>query len=199
MTETRILKRLNKAQIEKIRSVRMHFRRAQELTGVPWRAIATLWYRETFSVAPPTNRQGGQFQFDPPPSKSTLIGYLAKYILPGKLTGEEKAELLKRGIEHFPTAAIFAACHLRHKAHAVLTPDAKEDEIKDAFYGYNGRAYGSADKSPYVMNYADFDHYEMRVRGTVRDQNGNNMRVDNINKQIGALVVYRQLQKEIDG
>lgn len=199
MTEQRVLKRLNAQQIQHIRNQRPHFRRAEELTGVPWRAIAAVWYRETFSVAPPEDRQGGQFQFDPPPSKATLKSYLEKYTLPGKLTAEEKTALINNGVEHFATAAIFAACHMRHKSKPVITPKATEEDLKDAFWGYNGKAYGSADKSPYVMNYADFDHFEMRVKGTVLDKSGKKIPVNNINKQIGALVVYRQLQKELEG
>ncbi|MBA3993401.1 MAG: hypothetical protein C0469_07725 [Cyanobacteria bacterium DS2.3.42] len=199
---TKILKRLTQSEINKIAAQKPIFQRAQDLTGVPWRAIATIWYRETFSVAPPTHRVGGQFQFDPPPSDESLMYLLHNYTkVP---TMAEKEALVKSGIEYFTSAAIFAACWLRHKSKFVLTIAATDEHIKDAFYGYNGRAYKDADHSPYVMNYFDEDHYEMRIYGTVRDAKGNNIRLkdkdgkDGVpNKQIGAFVVYKQLQQAI--
>lgn len=201
MTGMMILKRLTTSEINKIASQKPIFQRAQDVTGVPWRAIATIWYRESFSIAPPTHRVGGQFQFDPPLNEKTMRYLLDKYT---NLNEEQKIAHIKSGIEYFTSAAVFAACWLRHKANPILTPSASDDDIKDAFYGYNGRAYKDADHSPYVMNYADEDHYEMRIYGTVRNAHGNNVRLkdkdgrDGVpNTQIGALVVYRQLKTAI--
>lgn len=192
-----ILKRLTQQEINKILSQKSVFERAQQITGVPWQAIAAIWYRESFSLAPP-KRPGGQFQFDPPLTKSGIKHLLDLYT---KLPEHDKEWMVASGQEHFQTAAILAACWLRHKAKPVLTPDSPDEHIKDAFYGYNGRAYGSAGMSPYVMNYFDEGHFEMRVYGTVRRPDGTNERLKDAygkdgvpNKQIGAFVIYRQLR-----
>lgn len=200
------MKKLTADQIEKFRKQKHVFVRAQELTGVPWQAIAAVWMRETFSVSPPADRQGGQFQFDPPLTAERMQDKLDRYILPGKLTPEEKAAIIARGQESFPDAAILAACHMRAMCKFYITPNASDVTIKDAFYGYNGRAYGSADKSPYVMNYFDDKHWEMRVYGTVLDKRGRKIRVQEKlkdgtvrdgrpNLQLGAFTVYYQLRE----
>lgn len=186
--------KLTKDQISKILDNVFVFKMAQRLTGVPWEAVAALWMRESFSVAPP-DRVGGQFQFDPPLQRNQMKQLLDRFVLPGSCTQEVKDAIVKCGQSHFQSAAVLAACFLRHKAAHVLTPDADDEAIKDAFYGYNGRKYGSVDKSPYVMNGFDAEHMNMRLRGTVPDKRDPSKRVwvDIIDKRPGAFTVYKQL------
>ncbi|NJL71184.1 MAG: hypothetical protein HC888_05980 [Candidatus Competibacteraceae bacterium] len=66
---------LTKEQLKKIADNRHVFDSAQAHTGVPWQAVAAIWTRESFSVAPP-KRPGGQFQFDPVPTKQQLTSLL---------------------------------------------------------------------------------------------------------------------------
>ena len=54
------------------------FLSAQGNTGVPWQAIAGIWYRESFSLTPPTT-PGGPFQFDSIPSSESLALLLKRF------------------------------------------------------------------------------------------------------------------------
>lgn len=184
------LRKLSPDQVKHIQKQYKIFLKVERVTGVPWQAVASLWYRESFSVAPPS-RPGGQFQFDPPhPPPDRIHDLLSKYT---KLNYHERQLCVERGVEHFPTAALLAACHLRDHCHQVLSLESSDEDIKDAFYGYNGRKYGSADHSPYVMNGYDEQHLDMRVRGTVREPDGSNKWVDVIDSNMGAFCVYKHL------
>lgn len=182
--------RLTDRQIDRIRQVKHVFEKAQKLTGVPWQAIAAVWYRESFSVTPPKT-PGGSFQFDPIPSAQRLRGLLKQFT---SLNNSQIEDYVFRGVNNFETGAVFAACWLRLKTGPVITPNASDDVIKDAFYGYNGRAYGSADKSPYVMNGFDDKHKDMVLRGTIPDGQGGRKRVEIVDKRPGAFTVYKQLK-----
>lgn len=182
---------LNKNELERIRKVKPIFVRAQDLTGVPWQAVAAVWYRESFSVAPP-NTPGGSFQFDPVPANSTLEDLLKRYT---KLSASERARHVRAGVYNFQAGAIFCACWLRQKTKHMLLLDKSDTAIKDALFGYNGRAYGTADSSPYVMSQADQAHAQMVLRGTIPDKTapGGRRWIEVIDKRPGAFVVYRQL------
>jgi hypothetical protein len=163
---------------------------AERLVSVPWQAIAAIWYRESFSIAPP-DIPGGQFQFDPVPSSSQLGAMLARYVV---LSASDLQALVKRGVNEFSSACLFAACHLRDVARYDLALDQSDEAIKDAFYGYNGRGYGpSPDDSPYVMNNFDAAHLNMRIVGSEPDGHGGRIRVDTIDLRPGAFTVYKQL------
>lgn len=184
--------RLSPVEVEKIeRFGRPLFLEVQEHTGVPWQALAAVWYRESFSITPP-ERPGGSFQFDPIPSNETLRRVLVRF---SDLNAERIEVLVAMGINIFHAAAYFAACWLRRNARAVITPDATDDEIKDAFWGYNGRAYGSADNSPYVMNGWDENHMDMVIRGTLLSKDGSKVRVRTVDKRPGAFCVYKHLKE----
>ena len=182
--------RLTERQLSKLLGHREMFEHVERLTGVPWRAMAAVWYRESFSVAVPKT-PGGQFQFDPPPPDHQLRWLLHTFT---QLEPAEIEQLIKRGICDFEAAALFAACHLRTKVRPVVTPDASDQLIIDALWGYNGRAYGSADHSPYVMSGLDAEHDGMIIRGTIPDQAGGRKRIATVDRRPGAYVVYRQLR-----
>jgi hypothetical protein len=168
------------------------FLRAQQLVSVPWQAMAAIWYRESFSVSPPKT-PGGPFQFDPPdPARSTLKALLKRYVT--ALSDSDLQTLVTAGIDDFAAACIFAACHLRDGAKYVLSQDHSDTAMLDAFYGYNGRAWGlDPENSPYVMNNYDAAHMNMRIRGSVPDGNGGRKWIDTVDLRPGAFTVYKQL------
>jgi hypothetical protein len=182
--------RLTDRQIDRIRQVKHVFEKAQNLTGVPWQAIAAVWYRESFSVTPPKT-PGGPFQFDPVLNPVTQRTLLKRFT---QLSDAEIERYVNKGCNDFEAGALYAACWLRLKTKPVITPDVSDDVIKDAFYGYNGRAYGSADRSPYVMSGFDDKHTDMVLRGTIPDGKGGRKRVEIVDKRPGAFTVYKQLK-----
>jgi hypothetical protein len=181
------------AQIAKIKTLKSVFLRAQELTGVPWQAICAVWYRESFSVASPKT-PGGPYQFDPPLHDNVMYGLLNTFA--PSLTKEQMKELVRRGINDFAAGAVLCACWLRLHAKAKITPKSTMEDIKDAFWGYNGRAFHDADHSFYVMNGFDDKHMNMHIVGTVPNGKGGRKHIDTTDKRPGALTVYRQLLEE---
>jgi hypothetical protein len=177
-------------QMDHIRQVKHVFEKVEALTGVPWQAVAAVWYRESFSVTPPKTL-GGPFQFDPI-LEPAIICNLLKFFT--KLSELEIQHYARKGVNDFETGALCAACWLRLKTKPVITPNVSDEVIKDAFYGYNGRAYGSADKSPYVMNGLDEKHLNMVLRGTIPDGKGGRKRIEIVDKRPGAFTVYTQLK-----
>lgn len=184
------LKRLTAHQLMIIAQRKPVFEHAQALTGVPWQAIAAVWYRESFSVTPPKT-PGGPFQFDPVPPRARLNELLKSYT---KLDENERAALIGKGVNDFQAGTVFCACWLRHQSKANLSVDHSDAAIKDAFYGYNGRAWGAnPDNSPYVANESDLKHDDMIIRGTIPDGHGGRKRIETIDGRPGAFAVYRQL------
>lgn len=189
---------LTKKQIEYIDSLKFQFARGERLTGVPWRAIAAIWSRESFSVASPKT-PGGPFQFDPPLSKLQITNLLKRYT---KLPDIEIAAYAVKGVNDFETALLCCACWLRQKCTPVLTSNSPDADIKDAMYGYNGRVYGSADKSPYVMNgyspkHMGKDGQGMVLVGSIPDGQGGRKQIRIVDKRPGAFTVYNILKSEV--
>jgi hypothetical protein len=188
--------RLSAKEIEKFKAVKPTFVRAQEITQVPWQAIAAVWYRESFSITPPKT-PGGSFQFDPVPPNEFLRSLLDRFTT---LSDAQKKVIVAAGVYRFEAAAILAACFLRHKTGPKITVDASDEFVRDAFWGYNGRSYGSAENSPYVMNFYDANYcgpsgQGMIVRGTIPDGKGGRIHIHGPSKQLGAFTVYKQLKK----
>ncbi len=183
-------KGLAEFEILKVKSVYKRLRAIQDLTGVPWQALAGIWFRESLSVSPPAT-PGGPWQFDPVPSQGTLRGLLSRFT---KLSDIEKDKLVHLGVNDFYAGGVFAACFLRTKTGPVITPSSPESVIKDAIYGYNGRKYGDVDNSPYVVNGLDEAHYPMRLRGTIPDGHGGRTWVATDDTRPGAFTVYKQLK-----
>lgn len=89
-----------------------------------------------------------------------------------------------------------AAQFIQEKSGFRLDHKKNDDSVvKDAFWGYNGRAYGSADKSPYVMNKFDDQHQDMHIHGTVLNEAGKRIHINNVDKKMGAFTFYQQLKE----
>ena len=162
----------------------------QQKTGVPWQALAGIWYRESFSMTPPTT-PGGPWQFDPPPTDARIVDWLNRYT---NLDDFEKGTVRTKGVNNFYTGGILAACHMQESVNGVLKPDCPDNFVKSAIYSYNGRAYKNADDSPYVMNGFDADHNGMHLRGSIPNGHGGRSWIDIIDHRPGAFVVYKQLK-----
>lgn len=186
---------LTDSQIQTIKKNKSVYVNAEHLTGVPWQAVAAVHFREHSLGTSNPERVGGPFQFDPPLTEIQMRSLLKRFTNIGKK--ETIEEYVRKGINTFETAAVFAACWLRHKSVPVITPTASDESIKDAFWGYNGKAYGSADKSPYVMNMYDSAHMNMVLRGTVPDKKNPSKRVkvETVDKRPGAFTIYKELKR----
>lgn len=183
--------KLTSAQIAVFKNHKPVFMRAQEATGVPWEAVAAVWYRESFSVTPPKT-PGGPYQFDPIPQPGKLAWLLDNFT--SKLTEKEKHDLIIRGVNDFSAGAIFCAAHLRSATRYLITVLATDEAIKDALYGYNGRAYSSCERSPYVMNNYDEHHKDMTISGSIPDGKGGRKWISTTDKKLGAFAVFKQLR-----
>lgn len=192
---------LSSDQVKKIVAVKNVFTASSTFTGVPWQAVASIWYRESFSLTPPKT-PGGPFQFDPVPPALILCDWLQLY---AGLDTNKKSDMIiihdlcTGGINTFSTAAVFAACWLRHKCHFDLAKDHSDKAVMDAFYGYNGRAFGPyPQSSPYVYNNFDLQHTNMVMRGSIPSPGSKTGRrfISVIDRRPGAFTVYRQLIDE---
>lgn len=187
------LKRLDKNQLQAFVRVKAILQRAAALTGVPWQAIAAIWYRESFSVASPET-PGGPFQFDPPLSQVRMRKLLTTYC--PSLTPAERELLIYQGLDKFASAAVFAACWLREMSQYNLKDNHSDQAMLDAFYGYNGRAFGpNPYNSNYVVNELDLAHDDMLIRGSIPDKNnpGKRIWIKKTDLRPGAFTVYKQL------
>jgi hypothetical protein len=193
--------RLMPPELAKVVNAKPTLEKAANITSVPWQMLAAVWYRESFSVEPPVT-PGGPFQFDPEPTKNVGEALLKDFT---KLDASEIDFYLKKGVNVFPIAAVFCGCWLRHQCKYDLVAELKEPDpgksiaIMDAFYGYNGRAWGQhPQSSPYVYNEFDEMHHGMIMRGSIPDRYAANGRqwITIIDRRPGAFTVYTQLLKE---
>ncbi len=189
--------RLAPAQLKRCRDYQGHFEKVEASTGVPWEAIAGIWYRESFSVTPPAT-PGGPFQFDPVPEMHHLFDLLNKY---SNLSFEDKKILVSKGVNDFYAASFFAACHGRDHCNPVITPDCSDEAILDFFWGYNGKAkyQGSPRGSFYVYNGYDNAHTGLLIIGSIPDKTSptGRKRIKTKDRRPGAFVVYKQLKGEL--
>lgn len=175
---------------KKIRSVMPVFKHVSELTGVHPYILAGVWYRESLSIAPPKT-PGGPFQFDPPLSGTKIASLLKART---NLTAKEIEVFAHKGVNDFETAAFCAAAFLQEKVNGRLTLNPTDSLVKDAFWAYNGRAYGSVEKSPYVMNNYDADHKDLRIIGTIPNPDGTRKKINVIDRRFGAFTIYKYLR-----
>lgn len=192
-----VLKRLSKKDLKKIASLKSVFLMAEELTGVPWQAVAAVWYRESFSVTLPKT-PGGQFQFDPIPERAVILALFDRFA-PGYVHFPQLVNWVKysQATNVFDSGAVLAACWLRSKSKFNISVNHSDDAIKDAFYGYNGKAWGPhPESSPYVYNEFDAMHHGMTIRGSIPDGHGGRKFISTIDQRPGAFTVYKQLLEE---
>ncbi|HBF12067.1 MAG TPA: hypothetical protein DDW49_01545 [Deltaproteobacteria bacterium] len=161
--------KLSSAEINKVVENYSVYKLAADYTGIPWKMLAAVHYRET-SLSIKSNPHGGPFRFDK--------------------TEHHANE------EEFIVGAYYAARLLQEKSGHRLDPTTTDPHIiKTAFFRYNGTGYGTYDKSPYVMNGFDNEHSNMRVVGTDIDKNGHRFPVNIVDRQMGAYVFYQELNK----
>lgn len=190
--------RASQAHIDRILKQKEHFLRVQAATGVPWEALGAIWYREGLHLKPPST-PGGPWQFDPLPGYDRMKFLLSRYSNLGVETREKL--ICDGGVMNFWTGAYLAACHARHRCTPEITPEASDEDIKDLFWGYNGKAkyHRTADGSPYVMSGYDKAHDGMLIVGSIPDKKnpGKRVRIKTTDKRPGAFVVFKQLKGEI--
>jgi hypothetical protein len=194
------LTRLSATEIETIKANKPTLMAAENIVKVPWQMLAAVWFREHALTM-----GNNPFQFDPPPTHNEIVGLLQSYT---------DYKPTRYSIDDFPFAAILCACKLRSKCRYPLvivqtfqhveegintnktlqsiTVDTSDEAVADAFYGYNGRAFGSNPfNSPYVANEMDALHHNMHFQG---EDNGHWISI--IDTRPGAFVVYKQLVAE---
>jgi hypothetical protein len=173
------------------------YRRAAEITNVPPHFLAALHYRENaFRIKTPG--PGGPMQFDPPLSKKRIQQLLTDYT---DLTKDLVEKFTEHGQDNIFVAVILSGCFvqakLKYDGKKYLTKDMnarKHQEIlMRAFELYNGTAYGSCWRSPYVANMLDKNHMNMRIRGTYLDKKGFRRSVNTIDRRPGAYTVFKYL------
>jgi hypothetical protein len=154
------------------------------MTDVRPEIIAGLWYRENNFKMTPDN----PFQFDPPlpgSVRNTLLDKYSHYI---------------KDLTPFQIEMLLATEFFKNKCFNISAIEGKNpsnDAIMDAYYGYNGRAFGSDPrKSPYVYNGFDSDHYPMHFTGSQPDPKNHTKRIKVTiqDTRPGAFVVYLQLK-----
>ncbi len=182
---------LTDVERQQVQAQKPLLQKVEASTGVPWEAMAALWYRESGCRTAIHSRPGGPFQFDPPPGPERIRGLLARH---SSLPPAEVARLAQTGVRDFETGAFTAACFLKEKMGGCLTADAEDSVIREAFFRYNGTGYGTNDKSPYVMNGYNEAYQGMKIRGTLPDGKGGRIQINHTDTRPGAYVVYRQLK-----
>lgn len=175
------------------------YKKAAEYANVPPHFLAALHYREhAFSCSTPG--PGGPMQFDPPLSQKRITQLLSDYTaLPNNMV----KQLAAKGQDNFFVALVLAGCFVQAKLkydhkpflNKEMQSDTHQELLMRAFELYNGTAYGSPWKSPYVSNMLDDKHQNMRIRGTYIDRHGIRRRVNVIDKRPGAYTVFKYLDK----
>lgn len=177
--------KLTKPQIKKIQVQYPLFKKVQEIAKLPWYVLAAIWIRETGRSDYPISK-GGCYQFDPFPNvylQNHYLSFIGIYKCIGDITSP---------IYNFEYQTRLAASFIVYKAkqNGIHTNiEMPDDAVKKLFWYYNGAAYGSPDKSPYVMNGFDEAHKNMRVKGTI-----NGEPVNSTDTNPGAFVIYTQLK-----
>lgn len=141
---------------------------AQKKTGVNWKVIAAIHYRESSLGLNPKGK-GNEFQFDGVYKKLATGNLQKDAITAGKILQEKVAQA---GLDPL-TENLFAG-----------------EKVQEALFRYNGTLYKQAEKSPYVMNQFDTGHEDMKIfRGAnVSPRWG-------VDARLGAYTVIRELTR----
>lgn len=182
--------KLSEAQMQYLISVKHVFVNAETLTGVPWQALAGIWYRESFSVSSP-HTPGGPMQFDPPLTDAQIMRLLLHYT---KLDGPTVKAFSLKGSNDFATAVLCAACFLKYKMNGENMTN--NNQVKEAMWRYNGVVGHKPEDSSYVYNGFDDAHMNMHFQGTEPGPNGIRYPIYIIDHRPGAFTVFTQLIEE---
>jgi hypothetical protein len=173
------------------------YKKAAEITEVPPHFLAALHYRESaFKMSSPG--PGGPLQFDPPLTQKRIQQLLKDYTA---LNTKSIIVFTHKGQDNLFVALVLAGCFIQAKLKydgknflkKEMKPATHQGLLMRAFELYNGTAYGSCWKSPYVVNMLDKNHRDMRIRGTVIDRYGIRRKVDIIDRRPGAYTVFNFL------
>lgn len=182
---------LNDTQMAAVQRWLPLYQEAERKIGVPWPLLAALHYRES-NFATRTQRVGSALQFDPPLTPAQVRAYGAQYGIMDLTDPETDVR----------TALLCAAAFLQGKVASrgqpPLTPSSSEAECADAAWSYNGRAYGSWQRSPYVSNDPQ-NGVQMRITGTVPDLKNpaKRVRIDQPDTRPGVLAIMRELRQRV--
>lgn len=185
-------RKLTDEQVDYILQFKHVFEKAESLTGVPWRLLAAIWTRESFSVASP-KRPGGPMQFDPPLTGLQITNLMTAYGNK-ELHANDIIAYSKKGVNDFETAVVCAACFLLQKMKG--GPIKTGTDIMLAAWKYNGVVGKDPTFSPYVYNGYDEAHKTMHIVGTVPDtqHSGKRIKVNVEDHRPGVFTVYTQLE-----
>jgi hypothetical protein len=214
------LTRLTPQEIETIKANKPILLEAEQLVKVPWQMLAAVWYREhsltmglnPFQFDPPpthseivgllqsyTDYKPTRYSIDDFPFAAILCACKLRSKCRYPLVVVQSFETLTpRPLKPIPVDEetgeniLTDDVGLDSKSVQVITVNKSDEAVADAFYGYNGRAYGSNPfNSPYVANELDELHHNMHFRGETNGQ-----WIDIIDQRPGAFVVYKQLIQE---
>lgn len=159
---------LSAKQLDQVEKNYPVYKAAEDKTGVNWKIIAALHYRES-SLGLDPNAKGNEFQFDGANRKFATGDFQKDAIHAGKIIQEK---LRKAGLEALSEGG-FAG-----------------EKVQEALFRYNGTLYKEAEKSPYVMNQFDETHENMRIfRGK------NVLPAWGVDRRLGAYTVIRELTR----
>lgn len=150
--------------------------------NIPWEMLAAVHYEESNNDASAPN----MYRFSSPPSNVDVNNFVEATKYAGDFLQQKALEVVGRPLR------------------ANMDPENPNDEqsIKDAFWGYNGRADYQRDiaeslgfdqgyeGSFYVMNNWDEDRIGLRIIGTDRDESGNTIHIDQPATRDGAWKVF---------
>jgi len=181
---------LSSSQLQRIQHFLPLYLEGQTRIGVPWALLAAIHYRES-NLQGSAERVGGPMQFDPPLSGDLVRRFGAQYGI-GDL-GDPETDAR--------TAILCAAAFLQGKAAQLakkLTPDSSMFDVADVAFSYNGRGYGTWQRSPYVSNDPQ-NGVQLWITGTVPDKNNPSIRVriDRPDTQPGVLAIIRELRARV--
>lgn len=171
--------RVNRQILDRISANRRVYELAASENSLPWEMLAAVHYRE-HSNDPSSPNPEGPFQ---------LTSY-SDELNAGRVPTYKGRPVTRADITGFTTSAKLAADILQAKVSRRLTPEPDDSLVMDALFRYNGTSYGSADRSPYVMNNFDLNHQNMRIRGKLYGGG----QVDTIDTRDGAFTVYYLLR-----
>jgi hypothetical protein len=190
--------KLTPQEITLVENAKADLQFAEQSTGVDWRLLAGILYRENSLRVTIPGRVGGVWQFD----DSTLNSARKKALLDkySNLSAQDKNHIIAGGWSEFKWGSILAGCFIRDKVTQVLdvreSGDLPDDSIGNALYAYNGRAYGLDWKnSPYVYNNGDVSHMGLYLKGSMPKVGAQGREVTKYkDTRLGSFVVYKQLQ-----
>lgn len=119
------------------------YKEAENRTGVNWKILAAIHYRESsLGRNSSSSAKGNEFQFDGKYKRLASGNFLKDTVTAGKILQEKNSQTQKTPLSENEFAG---------------------GKVQEALFRYNGRVYKQAERSPYVMNQFDENHQNMRI------------------------------------